>query len=633
MKLTLDQALQKAVEAHKAGNIHEADRYYTAILKASPKHPDANYKMGLLAVDVGKLEASLSFFRMALEVKSNKDEFWISYIEALIKLNRIDEANDTLEKAKNAGAKIKNFEKLKDKINVSASEDIDRKVTKLQINWLKNLLIEKEFQRVLSESKKLLSRYKNQESIYNIMGIAYGSLNRAEEAEKFYRKAIEIEPNFFKPYSNLSLALKDQGKLEEAIEVANKALKLQPSSAEVYNNLGILFQELGEPGKAIEAFKKALIIKPNYAAAYDNMGSALRDQGQFKQAEAAYCKAILIRPDFAEAFRNLTTIKNYSAQDPQFVDAKKQYERSDLSNSARCSLSFALAKMYEDIGRLDKAYDLLFAGNALRKKLLNYSIEDDRRDFKLVKKTQPVLLNIPFKYTETTLKPIPVFIIGMPRSGTTLVEQIISSHSKIKGAGELPYLSRYGSKLAKGLQVPTKNNISEFKQKYLCEVMKRATDENYVTDKTPNNFLFVPLICATFPESKIIHVTRDSRATCWSNFKQYFASNELGYSYNLEDLVNYYFLYVDLMKHWQSHYSGKIYNLDYETLTHEQESETRKLIKYLQLDWENSCLFPEENKRSIKTASQQQVRQKVYQGSSKAWLKYKKYLNGAFDGL
>ena len=129
MELTLDQALQKADEAHKAGDIHEADQYYTAILKASPKHPDANYKMGLLSVDVGKLEASLPFFRMALEVKSNKDEFWRSYIDALIKLKRIDEANDTLEKAKNAGVKITNFEKLRDKVNISASEDIDRKVT------------------------------------------------------------------------------------------------------------------------------------------------------------------------------------------------------------------------------------------------------------------------------------------------------------------------------------------------------------------------------------------------------------------------------------------------------------------------------------------------------------------------
>ena len=221
----------------------------------------------------------------------------------------------------------------------------------------------------------------------------------------------------------------------------------------------------------------------------------------------------------------------------------------------------------------------------------------------------------------------------MPRSGTTLVEQIISSHSKIKGAGELSYVSKYGSRLAKGLQVPTQINISEFKKKYLCEIVKRARDEHYVTDKTPDNFLFIPLICATFPESKIIHVTRDPKATCWSNFKQYFASDDLGYSYNLSDLVNYYNLYVDLMKLWQSHYSGKIYNVDYETLTHEQEGETKKLIKYLQLDWEDSCLFPEENKRSIKTASQQQVRQKVYQGSSKAWIKYKKYLNGAFDGL
>ena len=149
----------------------------------------------------------------------------------------------------------------------------------------------------------------------------------------------------------------------------------------------------------------------------------------------------------------------------------------------------------------------------------------------------------------------------------------------------------------------------------------------------PQNFRFIPLICAAFPEAKIIHVQRDSAATCWSNYKRYFVSKNIGYCYDLKDVVKYYKLYKDLMSLWQSEYSDRIYNLNYEDLTTDQDSQTRKLIKYLELNWEEACLSPHKNKRSVRTASQQQVRQKVYQGSSEAWRKYEPYLNGAFDSL
>ena len=149
----------------------------------------------------------------------------------------------------------------------------------------------------------------------------------------------------------------------------------------------------------------------------------------------------------------------------------------------------------------------------------------------------------------------------------------------------------------------------------------------------PQNFRFIPLICAALPEAKIIHVERNAAATCWSNYKQYFATQELGYSYNLEDLTTYYKLYTDLMKLWQSQYGDQIYNINYEKLTTDQENETRKLIEHLELKWEEACLSPDKNKRSVRTASQQQVRQKVYKGSSEAWRKYEPFLKGAFDNL
>ena len=175
--------------------------------------------------------------------------------------------------------------------------------------------------------------------------------------------------------------------------------------------------------------------------------------------------------------------------------------------------------------------------------------------------------------------------------------------------------------------------VQSFRERYLAELAKRAEGQAFVTDKMPQNFRYIALICAAFPEAKIVHVQRSAEATCWSNFKHYFASKGLGYSYNLRDTIAYYGLYKDLMHFWSQSYSDRIYNLDYDKLTEDQEPETRRLIEYLGLNWEDACLAPQNNKRSVKTASQQQVRKKVYKGSSQAWRKYEPFLDGVFDEL
>ena len=363
------------------------------------------------------------------------------------------------------------------------------------------------------------------------------------------------------------------------------------------------------------------------------MGVALKDLGKLYEATEAYQKVLSIRPNYAEAHRNLSTIKKYTAGDKHFRQVQGLYKREDLSENAKCKLSFTLAKIYEDIAMLDKSFIYLSKGNALRKKLLNYSIKQDEKLFSYLKKAQPKLLKNKLVINDEPGKRLPIFILGMPRSGTTLVEQIISSHSEVFGAGELKHVSQLGLNLAVGSTSINTTTISEFRESYLSELSKVSDGRHFVTDKMPQNFRFIPLICAAFPEAKIIHVQRNAAATCWSNFKQYFVSNSLGYCYDLSDVVEYYNLYKDLMKLWQLQYGDRIYNLNYEKLTTDQENETRKIIKYLELDWEKVCLFPHKNKRSVRTASQQQVRQKVYAGSSEAWRKYEPLLDGKFDNL
>ena len=604
MELTLDQALQKGIEAHKQGKVQEADGYYTAILKVQPNHPDANHNMGVLAVGIGKVQESLPFFKMALEANSGIEQFWLSYIDALIKLNRMDDAKVAVIEAESNGAQGDDFEKLKQLLDardkeVTSNNLNNQEPPKKQLQALLNLFNQDQIQTTIMEASQLLLDFPNSSILYNIIGAANRGLGNLDEAMKAYEKAISIKPDYAEAFYNMGNALKDQGKLKEAME----------------------------------AFNKAISIKPDYAEVYNNMGNAFKDQGNLEEAIVAYEKAISIKPDCADVHRHLSTVKRYKIDDPHFLLVKNLYDEAGFNRDTKCNLNFALAKMYEDNSEFDKAFEHLSEGNALRKKILNYSINKDEVLFLKLEEMQPFLLEKSLKIKRAAYKIKPIFILGMPRSGTTLVEHIVSSHSKVTGAGELRYIAEYGTTLATGISDLNETAVSEFREKYLSELIYLSNGRPCVTDKMPGNFRFIPLICAAFPEAKIIHVQRDSRATCWSNFRQYFSTNDLGYCYNLDDLVVYYKLYFSLMQFWQSKYGERIYNLDYERLTTDQENETRKLIKYLEIDWENSCLSPQDNKRSVKTVSQHQVRQKVYTGSSQAWKKYQPFIDGVFDTL
>ena len=221
----------------------------------------------------------------------------------------------------------------------------------------------------------------------------------------------------------------------------------------------------------------------------------------------------------------------------------------------------------------------------------------------------------------------------MPRSGTTLVEQIISSHSKITGLGELPFVSQFGFSIVKGLSEYSKDSISKFRDNYLEKLRHLANGNLHISDKMPQNFLYIDLIVASFPEAKILHVKRNPAAVCWANYKQWFRSKDLGYSYSIDDIIEYHRLYEDLMKFWNKHFKNIIYEVDYEALTINYEDEIKKLIKYLGLDWEEACLSPEENDRNVSTASNIQIRNKIFKGSSQKWKKYKPFLKGALDSL
>lgn len=465
---------------------------------------------------------------------------------------------------------------------------------------------------------------------YNL-GNTYGKLADFSKAEESYKKAISLKPNFPEAYYNLGTIFENNLKLEEAEKYYKQAIALKPDFANAYNNLGIVLEELRKFNESEICYKKIIAIEPNFAEAYHNLGNNLEQQGKLKDAQISYEKAIIINPGLAKTHRQLSSIKNFDKYDDQYHLLQKLYLDKNISDEQLCHVNFSLAKIYEDLENFEKAFKHFEEGNRIQKKLLNYNIKQDIELFNQIK--------LSFKQFEKNVHSIrrnksdiiPIFIVGMPRSGTTLVEQIISSHSKVSGLGELPFVLQFGLKITTGLLEFNSETVLKFRNNYL-EKIKNFTENSLIfTDKMPQNFLYIGLIMATFPEAKILHIKRNTAAVCWANYKQWFKSKDLSYSYSINDTIKYYNLYEDLMNFWKKSFDNKIYEVDYESLTVNHEDEIKKLIKYLDLNWEEGCLSPEKNKRAVTTASNKQIRNKIFKGSSQKWKNYKPFLNGAFD--
>ena len=305
-KLTINQALQHAVDAHKAGQLQKAHHLYAVILKVQPKHPDANHNMGLLTVGDGKIELALPFFKTALEANPRNAQFWYSHIVALIKLERLIDAKVLLDQAKSKGIKGTDFDQLEQRLN-DASKALSIKPDYAKAFYNMGIVLQKQNkleEAIEAYNKALVSKPDYANAYYN-MGIALQQKNKLEEAIEVYNKALAIKPNNANTYYNMGNALKDQGKLEEAIEAFNKALSIKPDHVDAYNNMGNALKDQGKLEEAIEAYNKALAITPDHAEAHSNMGNALKDQGKLEEAIEAYNKALSIKPDHVDAYNNL----------------------------------------------------------------------------------------------------------------------------------------------------------------------------------------------------------------------------------------------------------------------------------------------------------------------------------------
>ena len=466
-----------------------------------------------------------------------------------------------------------------------------------------------------------------------------GQMARAEQT---CRELLQTYPQSLVVINVLGVALQRQGKLQEAVQALDKATQLKPDFAEAFSNRGIALKELGQLENAVASYDKAIQLKPDYAEAYYNRGNAQKDFGQLEEAVASYVKAIQLKPDFAEAHRSLSTLKKYNPDDTQIGLMETLFTDSETNESNRMEVCFALAKAYEDFGEYEKSFNYLEMGNRLRKKELHYNIEVDRRLFAKIRGIFTAGSLVPDVAPDENASKQPLFIVGMMRSGTSLTEHILASHSKVYGAGELEMMNQLVSPILSDL--PDQNisqdksifstvEINTVHSGYLEALTALKVSEMIITDKMPVNFRWIGFMLSAFPDAKIIHVNRDPRATCWSIYKHYFPDEGNGYAYDMGDLAGFYKLYVDLMSFWRERYPNSIYDLRYEDLTENQEEETRKLLAFCDLEWEEQCLDFRMTKRAVKTTSAAQVRKKMYKSSSEAWRKYEDHLQRLIKGL
>ena len=448
-----------------------------------------------------------------------------------------------------------------------------------------------------------------------------------EEVERSCRQLLRLHPDSLTVINLLGAALQVLGKLEDAVEIFDRALTLKPDFAEAWGNRGNALKELGRLDDAVTSYDKAIELKPDFAAASYNRGNALRDSGYAADAIAAYDKAIEIRPDFATAHRNLSALKRYEIDDPQLEIMQNLWTRSGGGDSDRMEIGYALAKACEDLGDIDRSFAFLSEANGLCKKMLPYNVDTDRKFFADIKaafsgsklSASTAIDKVP------TVRPI--FIVGMMRSGTSLVEQILASHSAVHGGGELELLNR--------IVVPDFPNvdINQLRETYISEIAALAPTAQAITDKMPLNFRWTGYIREAFPDAKIVHLRRDPMAVCWSIYKHYFPAEGNAYANDLDDLAAYYGLYVDLMSFWEERYADHIYDVCYENLTENREEEIRRLLAFCELEWEDQCLEFEKTERAVKTSSAMQVRKKMYTGSSDAWRRFAGHLQPLADKL
>jgi len=366
----------------------------------------------------------------------------------------------------------------------------------------------------------------------------------------------------------------------------------------------------------------------------------LQEQGKLDNAIQSYRCALSINPDYATAHRNLAHLKRHTEYDNEIQEMEALHRKPDITTEQRMNLAFGLGKAFEDLGEYEKSIKFILEGNELKRGTFTYNISEDMdfiNNLKNVFNSQLCRQHTGGGHGNNT----PIFIVGMMRSGSTLVEQILASHSLVYGAGELSDLSnvaQHSSEKMTGTKFPfcvaelSPQNLKNLGADYTKRLRRFSGSVKYITDKALNNFLYIGMIKLILPNAKIIHCQRDPKDVCLSIFKNCFTKAHM-YAYDLKELGEYYKLYRDLMDYWYNILPETIFDIQYEDIVGNQEDTTRKLLEHCELPWDKACLSFHQTVRPVRTASAEQVRRPIYNSSVGLWRQYEQHLSPLLNAL
>ena len=595
-------AVKPAAAAEQAGEI----------LKVVPRQPQALLLLGLARAAIGDIDGSIDALTRAVSLQPGLPDAWLTLADQL-------RARGDAESADRAYARYIKAATRDPRLLAAASALCDNHIP--------------EAEALLREH---LAHYPNDVAALRMLAEVAARLLRYSDAQRLLERCLELAPGFDAARHNYATVLNRQGRAAEALEQCARLLAKEPHNPNYRSLQAATSANLGDYADSIAAYESVLRQYPQQPKLWMSYGHALRTTGKVPESIAAYRRALSFEPTLGEAWFSLANLKTFRFSDADLGAMRQALAREDLSDNDRMHFEFALGKALEDAASYEDSFNHYAAGNALRRKQHGHDREEMSRYVRRSKRlfTREFFAERAGAGAEAS---DPLFIVGLPRAGSTLIEQILASHPLVEGTMELPQLPNIARKLAgrrqeeegmflKRLAALTRDELRALGEGYLAETrIMRKTGAPFFVDKMPNNFMYVGLIHLILPNATIIDARRHPLGCCFSCFKQHFARGQW-FSYGLEDLGQYYRDYVELMAHFDEVLPGKVARVFYERVVADTEIEVRRLLEACRLPFDPKCLKFHENERAVRTASSEQVRRPIFREGVDQWRHYEPWL-------
>ncbi|HQS99079.1 MAG: hypothetical protein B7Y26_12070 [Hydrogenophilales bacterium 16-64-46] len=607
------QLYRQGHRAHLAGNKAEAARHYQATLARQPEHPDALHYLGMLLMEAGRADQAAGMVRRSLELKPRDADFWANAALLEQALGQPDAAVRAYRES-----------------IFLAPGDAERCML------LGSLLL------MLGRTDEALPELERSCRLNPALGQAWYLLGNAhmksrppryEDALDCFRKVLKRLPRHVDARISMATAMAMTQRRAEALTLLREAEELEPANIGVLSNLVSYWLEGEAADEAVAYSRKIVALRPNAVESHVELGCALKAQGTFDEALSVFRHALTLKPGDLAVMAHIVGEQRYDRlDDPELLQARHLADSVDDAKEGLDKLCFALGRALDRLGAYEAAFACYARGNWIAARDAPF----DREAFsswvdRQIARFDKAAISALRPFSDPT--PRPVYIVGMPRSGTTLTDQILSAHSRVAGGGERMYWPYVDKELSLGELLADDGVLA---RKLVTagledlETVDGAALADRVTDKMPDNFKRLGLLHGLQPNARIIHVRRNPADTCLSIYFQNFKGHE--YGRNLDDLAFYYRQYRRLMDHWRAVLpSESFFEFDYEELVANQEATSRQLVAFCGLDWESACLNFHENRKAVRTASIWQVRQKMYSGSVARWRHYEPYIQPLLD--